>query len=101
MPIIFHWARDTGPKFAVFTGKLFNCKDAIWVSVLIVFLLCAASPLTGQVLNGIDTLKQASFKPLQGLNADRQRIFERKVHQPLLGGFRAQRLQKMGLAGTR
>ena len=66
-PIIFHWARDTGPKFAVFTGKLFNCKGAIKVSVLMGFIFCAASPLCGHVLNGIDTLEQASFKPLQGL----------------------------------
>ncbi len=49
------------------TRKYFNSKDAIAIAVVIELLLGAVSPLGGQVLSGIDSLVQTSFKPLEGL----------------------------------
>jgi len=37
------------------------------MALVIELLLCAFSPLSGQVLNGIDSLAQASFRPLENL----------------------------------
>ena len=51
----------------MFPGKLYKRNPIYCLAASIVLPLCAVPGLNGEVLNGIDSLVQSSFKPLEGL----------------------------------